>query len=158
MGHQLYMDALTMPRPEVWQDRAACLGEDPVVFEIIDEDHVLGLGIGVNDRINLTNENFAIAEELCLSCPVMDACWKDSTPNDREWSYRAGRYPSRFTGVPRGRPVGSGGPDYVKEKRCNRGHVRLRTDVKCKVCNAINKQERREIAAKLAVDRAMKKL
>ena len=121
MGHQLYMDALTMERPDAWQDRAACAGTDPTIFEIIDDDHAAGVGLLVNDRIKLTNENFAKAEEICLSCPVMDECWEDADTEDRQWVYRAGRYPSRFSGKTRGRPVGAV-TGAIKGVRCRVGH------------------------------------
>ena len=147
-----------MQRPEVWQDLAACNNVAPVIFEIIDEDHPSGVGLSHNEKVALTNDNFEVAEELCLNCPVMDACWADATQDDREWSYRAGRYPSRFTGKMRGRPKGSHAPGYVTEKRCNRGHVRLATEPKCNVCANISKKERKIKAEKLSVDRAMKRL
>jgi hypothetical protein len=157
MTYQLYMEQMSPERPEDWRDSAACLDADPEVFEIIDEDHILGKGLTISERIKLTSSFFEIAKYACSHCVVLDECWDAATLEDREWTYRAGRAPSKFSGKLPGRPKGFSPNDtsYIKEKRCSRGHVVPPDLARCPTCGKARKarwREKQKAAALAAKD------
>jgi hypothetical protein len=141
MTYELYMADMSSEPAKTWQDDAICVKADPFIFSIVDEDHPhakdsLGEDLDLPSRILKTVDNFEEAKLWCEICPVIDECWQNATLDDRAFTYRGGRAPSKFSGKLPGRPKGYSPNDlsYVKERRCLNGHVKEPDWVKCRTC------------------------
>lgn len=92
----------------IWRLDAACIGKSHL-FEPRD-------GKGDEDREEIRKENlanFKLAEKICNSCSVFDRCKATATPEDLEFTFRAGMIPLSVSVVSRGRP---------RRAVCKRGH------------------------------------
>lgn len=133
--HQLYTDQLTLDPEYIWQDDAACAFEDPDTFDLIDQFHPKGKGIGHNAIRYMNKKNFEKAAKICGKCPVVESCTESMTDSDREWVFRAGRIPDRYSDTPLGRPKkGDKREGETAFRTCDAGHKRKVGVKRCKEC------------------------
>lgn len=150
----------------IWQDDAACAFWPATLFDLISTDDPIardieGSKFKVEEEVRQLNiANFEKAGEICASCPVLEQCKAETTTGDRAWVFRAGMWPTKFTGKRRGRPRSktprpepkAPNPNRnlpVEERTCRRGHkgyMRLKPDGKgtvCRECHNLRERQRR---------------
>lgn len=103
-----------------WTDDASCVGHDPELWSLSDD---------LRDR-DANKKRFETAEIICSTCPVFSECWEAATEEDKQWTMRAGAWPTEWSDAPAGRP---------RSGRCQRGHdtsdpASRRKDGSCIAC------------------------
>jgi hypothetical protein len=106
---------------EEWRKRAACIDKHDL-FTLAeaatpnspDRGTRNTAGLSAMEVRELNRSNFAIAEEICLNCPVMQQCNAaiPQTDETRRWSFVAGEQPQM-----------DGNYAEVVGKKCPNGHV-----------------------------------
>lgn len=76
-----------------WKESAACRAADPLLFEIIDEDHPQYSG-DPEEYKKVFFYNAERALSYCLSCPVLDECHQNASPEDLMFTVRGGQLPA----------------------------------------------------------------
>lgn len=107
-----------------WSELASCVGKFDDFSKTTSVKYAPPGVRTEKDLLAYNKTKFHKAAEICLACPVLGECEKDSTPEDYEADMvRAGRIPAGF-GNPRGRPQGRRGlsPGITRDKECGRGH------------------------------------
>lgn len=143
-------------RIEVWQDRAACAGEDPSIFHILSAEDPGCEDLSEAERKELENSNFAKAQKICSACPVRKECGLDGgqpvlmpqgqvTYQYNSFSLRGGELPLLHTSRSSGRPA-----TYVEGQSCPQGHDPDRIYVKGnrRKCRECERLRRRRVAGK----------
>jgi hypothetical protein len=131
---------------DMWQDNAACKGADPVLFELLNEDHPASEALNRTDMFHQNVENFEDAATYCERCPVLAECLASASDDDLDWTVRGGRTPRKFTGLPVGRPrkhnPNSGKRNKIVngKKRCSKGHEYDVNAARCPQCRATYKK------------------
>ena len=135
----------------IWQDDAACLYKDPVLFEIIDDEHPAGKDLNRQQKILQTVKNFAEAKTICDSCPVLKQCGENASGDDLAFTFRAGRRPRSFSGKTSGRAPGprlerprDAKGRLLRDGFCDRGHE---MEEGARICNTCRNAATRSIRA-----------
>lgn len=147
------------PADSEWASRANCKGKAFELFEYQEKDSPLTKDMKFKERLAFNYQNFELAGEICIECPVFFQCGESATAEDKYWTVRAGEPPKRFdieseqlarTGRPTGSKAKPGAP-----RTCQRGHY-LPTGGRCKTCkreqNTIRQREARRKAREAAAD------
>ena len=146
-------------RSDEWEERANCKGKAFELFEYQEKDSPLTKDMSFKDRVAFNYQNFELAGEICIECPVMFECAKYASEQDKYWTVRGGEPPKRFEIeadqlARTGRPAGSTNSKPGAPRTCKRGHF-LPNGGRCKTCkrdqNTIRQREVRK-AAKAASD------
>jgi hypothetical protein len=113
------------PDSHEWARRANCKGKAVELFEYQEKDSPLTKDMKFKERLAFNYQNFELAAEICIECPVMFECLNSATDEDRYWTVRGGEPPKRFDieADQLARTGRSTGPAKPKEPRtCKRGH------------------------------------
>lgn len=142
-----------------WASRANCKGKAFELFEYQEKDSPLTKDMKFKERLAFNYQNFELAAEICIECPVFFECGSSATTEDKYWTVRGGEPPKRFaieseqlarSGRPKGSKSKPGAP-----RTCKRGHY-LPTGGRCKTCkreqNTIRQREARRKAREAAAD------
>lgn len=132
---------------ERWELKANCLGKAFELFEYQEKDSPLARGMSHKERMAFNSDNFYMASEICIECPVMLKCRSEATRVEKYWTVRGGEAParhieelSRYANV--GRPPGaknkvSNLPKWRKatgvDRVCQRDHL-VKGGGRCPVC------------------------
>lgn len=148
------------PSAHEWEERANCKGKAFELFEYQEKDSPLTKDMKFKERLAFNYQNFELASEICIECPVMFECLNSATAEDRYWTVRGGEPPKRFDIeaeqlAKTGRPTGSKTVRPGEPRTCKRGHY-LPNGGRCKDCkreqNTIRQREVRRAAREAASD------
>ena len=108
----------------MWQDDAACAFMDPLKFEAILLGSQRAKGLSEAERLRKNYENFQEAEAACAKCPVLQECRDAATPEDFQFTFRAGLVPRNYSGNRRGRPTKAANlpKGRIIKDECAKGH------------------------------------
>lgn len=132
-----------------WMDRAACLGKAEL-FTVDDRKQSRdGLGKWAGYDRNAIKE----ARAICNSCPVFYQCEADASPEDFNWTVRAGRMPTAFNTVkikvPRKEMPTE---ESLADVECSRGHVgKWFISRGSRVCRECQKEHKRNARRKQGI-------
>lgn len=143
-------------RPDVWQDKAACVGEDPSIFHILSAEDPGCESLSESERKALENSNFAKAQAICSACSVRAECAADGeqpvlvaqgqiTYQYNSFSLRGGKLPLLHTPRSVGKPR-----TIIEGQPCPQGHDPDRIYVKGsrRKCRECERLRRRRVANK----------
>lgn len=142
-----------------WASRANCKGKAFELFEYQEKDSPLTKDMKFKERLAFNYQNFQLAGEICIECPVMFECLNSASEQDRYWTVRGGEPPKRFAmeseQLARLEQSGGGKPKPGTPRTCQRGHY-LPTGGRCRTCkreqNTIRQREVRRRAREAAAN------
>lgn len=108
----------TLHPDQAWQLKAACLGDDPVLFDwkdVEDLSGILGEEVSYREVRSLNELYFLEAKKSCNFCPVIEECEADAQYTGAyPWGVRGGLSPYDRPGIRPGYPVAA--DDMIEEK------------------------------------------
>jgi len=138
----------------IWQDEAACAFSPSSLFDVAFPGDAVAEGLTSVEIRDLNDTNMAAAKKICDSCPMWHLCYSSASPEDFEWSMRAGIMPPIPFGN-KGRPLGpTAGPKPSEdpEDTCSEGHndwqPRSNGSRYCRVCSSEYQKKWRNKQAK----------
>ncbi len=135
-----------------WTHDAKCRGMAYELFEYQETSSPLAAGMNFKERLDFNQANHALAEEICIECPVFFQCLDAAGATDRRYTVRGGEKPRALEADEDAWADGkhiSPARGIKLKTTCKFGHDRSQPGGRCRECR---NQQKREYRARAKVD------